>query len=189
MPKLTLISNKDIWLKILLYNSSYSTSLQKLEVGIRYGRYKGTKNKFHVLFWCTFSYLSRLGPVWRRGDTGKRRAVCCSWDGQWAGRTPRQNGYLWNGCLLQERLRIRITIMRIRIQLFTSMRIRSRPFTLMRIRILISDENLWPLVYRPCRAPFWSSRPPLWASTALPSTALFSASKASDFLTVMRIRI
>jgi hypothetical protein len=30
-----------------------------------------------------------------------------------------------------------------------------------------SDKNLRPLVYRPSKVPFWASRPPLGASTAL----------------------
>jgi hypothetical protein len=64
-------------------------------------------------------------------------------------------------------LRIRITLMRIqiRIQLFTSIRIRIQLFNLIRIRIQLLFEvngNLRrPLVYRPSRAPFLVSRPPL----------------------------
>ncbi len=36
----------------------------------------------------------------------------------------------------------------------------------------LSDANLRPLFYRPAKAQFWASTPPLWASTALHSSIL-----------------
>ncbi len=39
--------------------------------------------------------------------------------------------------------------------------------------------NLRPLVYRPSRAPFWASKPPMWAQR--PSTAPYLASISPEF--------
>ncbi len=79
---------------------------------------------------------------------------------------------------------IRITLMRIRIQTFTRIRIRIR----IQIQLLIKVMVICDRWSRPSKAPFWASRPLLWAFRALQGS-IFGPLKLFWILTLMRIRI